>query len=189
LSQKFPRMILVISGTNREGSCSALVSAQVVEFIKDSSYAAEVELIDLVDLPSSAFSPKVYKEKPAEIQPFIDKVLSCDGMLVIVPEYNGSMPGALKYFIDLLPSPESFEDRPVAFIGIASGQWAGLRAVEHLQQVFGYRNAHIYPRRVFISAIHNKLDEHGQITDGDLVDRLQKQAQGFVDYCRKTISD
>jgi chromate reductase len=177
-------MILVISGTNREGSCSAQIAAQVAEFLKDSSSTPEVELIDLVDLPSSVFSPKAYREKPAEIKPFIDEVLLCDGMVVVVPEYNGSMPGALKYFIDLLPSPESFEDRPVAFIGIASGQWAGLRAVEHLQQVFGYRNAHIYPRRVFISNIHNKLDDYGQITDKDLVERLRTQAQGFIDYCR-----
>ena len=104
---------------------------------------------------------------------------------MVAPEYNGSIPGALKYFIDLLPFPEAFEDRPVAFVGIASGQWAGLRTVEHLQHVFGYRNAYIYPRRVFIPSIHAKLDDDGNFTENELSERISKQAHGFVDFCEK----
>ena len=54
----------------------------------------------------------------------------------MVHEYNGSMPGALNYSLIYYLILESFEDRPVCYIGIASGQFAGLRPVEHLQQVF-----------------------------------------------------
>ena len=136
-------------------------------------------------MPDTIYNSSVYSNKPAELQPFIDKVLSSQGILVVAPEYNGSIPGALKYFIDLLPFPEAFEDRPVAFVGIASGQWAGLRTVEHLQHVFGYRNAYIYPRRVFIPSIHAKLDDDGNFTENELSERISKQAHGFVDFCEK----
>ena len=55
---------------------------------------------------------------------------------MVAPEYNGSIPGALKYFIDLLPFPEAFEDRPVAFVGIASGRVGRFAyGIEHLQHV------------------------------------------------------
>ena len=178
-------MILVISGTNREGNRTLQVAHQCAEALRAHHSAPAVEVLDLCKLPATVFQPGVYAEKPAQLQPFLDQVLSSEGILVVAPEYNGSMPGALKYFIDLLPFPEAFEDRPVAFVGIASGQWAGLRTVEHLQQVFGYRNAYIYPRRVFISGIHAKLDAEGGFSEDELGERIRKQAHGFVDFCRK----
>lgn len=178
-------MILVISGTNREGNRTLQVARQCVAALRSDSSQPEVELIDLCELPPETFEPGAYAEKPAALLPFINKVLASEGILVVAPEYNGSMPGVLKHFIDLLPFPEAFEDRPVAFVGIASGQWAGLRTVEHLQQVFGYRNAYIYPRRVFIPGIHAKLDPQGNFTDEDLGSRIRKQAHGFVEFCRK----
>ena len=102
-----------------------------------------------------------------------------------MPEYNGSLPGALKYFIDMLKFPESFENRPACFTGLASGIWGGLRAVEHLQQIFGYRNAPIYPGRVFLPQIHNLLDETGRLKDAEMLARLKKQAEGFVEFVEK----
>ena len=91
----------------------------------------------------------------------------------------------LKYFIDMLKFPESFENKPVAFTGIAAGLWGGMRAVEQLQMVFGYRNAHLYPDRVFISAVHTKLNDEGHVTDPAIDARLAKQAAGFVGYVKR----
>jgi chromate reductase len=88
----------------------------------------------------------------------------------------------LKWWIDLLPFPQSFEGRPVAFVGIAAGEWGGLRPVEQLQQVFGYRNALQFPKRVFIREVENKLDANGILTDGEVADRLATQAKGFAEF-------
>ena len=70
-----------------------------------------------------------------------NRVLDAAGLHVVTPEYNGSFPGVLKYFIDMLKFPESFDRKPVAFLGEAAGTWGGLRSVEQLQMIFGYRNA------------------------------------------------
>jgi len=91
----------------------------------------------------------------------------------------------LKYFIDMLKFPESFERRPVCFTGLAAGIWGALRPVEQLQAIFGYRNAHIYPERVFMPQINNLLDDNGRLTDADLLGRLKKQAEGFVGFVEK----
>ena len=101
-----------------------------------------------------------------------------------MPEYNGGAPGVLKYFIDLLPFPESFEGRPVAFTGVAAGMFGALRPVEQLQQIFGYRNAYIYPNRVFIAGVHEVLTEDGKLTDEKLQLRLASQARGFAAFIR-----
>jgi chromate reductase len=83
-----------------------------------------------------------------------------------------------------LPFPESFEDRPVSYIGISAGQFGGLRPVEHLQQVFGYRNALNFPRRVFIPAVGSVMKQSGGLEGSDYADRIREQAKGFAEYCR-----
>jgi NAD(P)H-dependent FMN reductase len=104
---------------------------------------------------------------------------------VVTPEYNGSVPGVLKYFIDMLKVPESFERRPVCFTGLAAGIWGALRPVEQLQAIFGYRNAYLYPERVFMPGIGKLLDANGRLQDPELLGRLNKQAEGFVTFVEK----
>ena len=87
----------------------------------------------------------------------------------------------VKLFIDHLPYPEGFDNRPCAFTGLAAGQFAALRAVEHLQGVAGYRNAQQYPRRVFIANSFQLFGENG-IADEKLAERMSTQCSGFVDY-------
>lgn len=169
--------IVIISGTNRPGSNTRKVAAILEGFYKAAGFTPEI--LDLANLPADIFLPTSYADKPESFAAFSDAVLAADGLHVVTPEYNGSLPGVLKYFIDMLPFPESFEGRPVAFTGLAAGQWGALRPVEQLQAIFGYRNAHIFPTRVFLPAINGLLSEEGRITDDDISDRLHAQAAGF----------
>jgi len=176
-------MITLIVGTNRPGSNTRKVAAQIEEI-----YAAlkvPLHVLDLAKLPPEIFSPTAYAEKPKAFQPFAEAVLQSSGLHVVTPEYNGSLPGVLKYFIDMLKFPESFENRPVCFTGLAAGIWGALRPVEQLQAIFGYRGAHIYPVRVFLPQVHNLLDDAGKIKDAELRERLQVQAAGFAKFAEK----
>ena len=173
-------MITLIIGTNRPDSNSRKVAAHL-----EKSYAelkVPLRVLDLATLPPEIFSPTSYAAKPPSFAPFSDAILQSDGLHVVTPEYNGGLPGVLKYFIDMLKFPESFERRPVCFVGVAAGIWGALRPVEQLQAIFGYRNAHIYPERVFLPQINSLLDANGRLNNPELVDRLHKQASGFVDF-------
>ena len=176
-------MIEIIAGTNRRNSATAALARWIHALYIDLQENAQI--LDLADLPPETFSPDAYKEKPREVENFTERVLQAKGLVVITPEYNGSMPGALKLFIDLLPFPESFENRPVCYIGLAAGQFGALRPVEHLMQVFGYRNAYNYSRRVFLPFAHKVLDEENSVTDSDLRERLREQAIGFIDFYKR----
>lgn len=172
--------ILIIAGTNRPGS-NALRVAKAIErhYL---SLQVPVDVLSLMDLPAEMFAPQAYAAKPPGVQELQQKILDAAGLHLITPEYNGSFPGVLKYFIDMLKFPESFESKPVAFVGEAAGQWGGLRAVEQLQGVFGYRNAYCFPDRVFIPGVGGKIDSDGRIVDPELDTRLLKQAQGFARF-------
>lgn len=172
--------ITVLSGTNRPGSNTRKVARHVEQLYAELGRPPAV--IDLHELPADAFTPAAYATKPAGVLAMTDLVLASSGLVVVTPEYNGGMPGALKYFIDLLPFPKSFENRPVCFVGLGAGEWGALRPVEQLQMIFGYRNAYVFPQRVFLKQVHAMLDGEGRLTNEDAAKRLRAQAEGFVRF-------
>lgn len=172
--------MLIIAGTSRPGSNALKVARVLVGHYAAAGVAAEV--MSLGELPPEAFVPEVYASKPAAVVAMQERVLKAAGLHVVTPEYNGSFPGVLKHFIDLLKFPESFDGKPVAFTGEAAGQWGGLRAVEQLQMIFAYRNAHLFPQRVFIAGVGGKFDAAGKMTDAELDGRLAGQARGFAAF-------
>ena len=170
-------MKYIIAGTDRPGSNTLNVAKYIQGLYRDQGEA--VEIIDLVEVkPHLHTGPHYGKDEPA-LKPVLEKIMHSEGLIVVCPEYNGSMPGVLKYFIDHLKFPESFEYRPVCFVGLSAGMFGGLRPVEHLQQIFGYRNAFIFPERVFIMASHKALDAQGQISDDMIKGLLTQQVKNF----------
>lgn len=176
-------MITLIVGTNRPGSNTRKVARQVEEIY--AQLKTPLHVLDLAQLPPEIFLPTSYAEKPRSFAPFADAVVKSTGLIIVTPEYNGGMPGVLKYFIDMLKFPESFQKRPVCFIGVAAGIWGALRPIEQLQHIFGYRNAFIYPERVFLPQVNNLLDAEGRLNDPELVGRLKAQAEGFIEFVKR----
>jgi NAD(P)H-dependent FMN reductase len=178
-----PGVLTLIVGTNRPDANSRKVAAVVNGLYKGLGVPPHV--LDLANLPPEIFSPSSYEEKPPSFKPFSDAVVNADGLIVVSPEYNGGMPGILKYFIDMLKFPESFERRPVCFVGVAAGMWGALRPIEQLELIFGYRNAYLYPERVFLPRIDSLLTDGGTFKDAELVERLKTQAVGFIDFVER----
>src|SRR5215475_9043906 len=176
-------MMTLISGTNRPGSNTRKVARHVEEIYAE--LKVPLHVLDLAQLPQEIFSASSYVEKPKSFHPFADAILKSSGLHVVTPEYNGGIPGVLKYFIDMLKFPESFEHRPVCFTGLSAGIWGAIRPIEQLWGVFGYRNAYIFPERVFLPGINNLLDESGRLNDPEFMKRLRKQAEGFVYFVER----
>ncbi len=168
--------LVVIPGTNRAGSLARKLAPLIA-----ADYQALGHTTDLLELQLGPefLAPEAYKQPTPGVSALVNRFLAADGVVFVVPEYNGSYPGVLKLFIDMLPYPAGFDRRPCAFIGIAAGQFLGLRAVEHLQGVAGYRNALMYPNRVFIGEAHKQFTAEGALVDTKLAERLKAQADGF----------
>ena len=176
-------MITLISGTNRPGSHTRKIARHVEEVYAE--LKVPLRVLDLAQLPPEIFLQSSYTEKPKSFQPFAEGILHATGLVLVTPEYNGGVPGVLKYFIDMLKFPESFEKRPVCFIGVSAGIWGALRPIEQLQLIFGYRNAYIYPERVFLPQINTLLNESGRLANSELLGRLKGQAEGFVSFIER----
>ena len=176
-------MILIISGTNRKNSNSIRLARHCQSVLE--SKGAQTELLDLTTLPQEVLAPTAYSQNPTGWAPFQDAIDRASGLWVVVPEYNGSFPGALKMFIDLLEHPKSLQGTPAAFVGLASGRWGAIRAVEQLEMVFQYRYAHLFNERLFVPAVHNALNDDDSLKDPELVGFLDQMAANFTDFVQR----
>lgn len=176
----------LISGTNRADSQSIKVTKFTANYLKDKLGPSEdIQVLDLAKLPAEMFNPEVYSEKPSSFDPFRERMLKSQAIISVLPEYNGSAPGAFKYFIDMLPFPESLARVPCAFIGISAGRFGSVRSVEHMQDVFQYRHAFLYPERLFISNVSGATDDSGKPTDDFVFGLFEAMMEGFADFAKR----
>lgn len=185
--------IAILSGSDRPGANALIIS----EYLQQRYNELDVQttLVNLQDFPLADVEGGVYKNVPQSVRAFTQPLMDADGWVVVIPEYNGGYPGILKICLDYLPYPGAFEYRPVALVGESSGAFGALRAVEQLQMVLGYRNAHIYPERVFIPRVYDNFDPQNGIKDEFQQSLLDSQVDGFVQFIEniqrqgETVSD
>ncbi len=177
------QVVLIVSATNRPSSNAFHVARFIEELYK--SIQVPAELFSLKELDVQIFDSSSYATKSPILLDFQLQFMESAGLHVVTPEYTGSYPGVLKYFIDLLELPKGFDHKPIAFVGESNGSGGAQRAVEHLQDVFQYRKAHIFPDRVFIPEISKRLDPEGKVIDTAVVKRLTQQVADFAQYIKK----
>lgn len=171
----------IISGTDRPNSNALRVSRYLKTRYQEQDDVIP-DIIDLRDFPLEQVSGGPYGDVSDAVSTFTEQLLDADGICVVVPEYNGGYPGILKLVIDYLPYPSGLEKKPICFVGEADGAFGALRAVEQLQQVFSYRNAYIFPERVYIPRVNDNFDEQEGIRDSFQQQLLDNQIKNFVQF-------
>jgi NAD(P)H-dependent FMN reductase len=173
--------IHILASTDRPNSYARKISEYTSQWLQSNTEASTTVFL-LEDYPTEEVVSGNYGKPSPRVKEYNESFLDADGHLFVVPEYNGSYPGILKLFIDYLPFPESFFKRPVSFIGESQGAFGALRTVEHLQGVFGYRNAIVYPERTFIRRVKKHFDPEKGLDSELHQTLLENQLTGFVDF-------
>ena len=173
--------IHILASTDRPNSNAGKISNYVSRWLQ-SNTDAQTTVFNLETYPAQDVVGGNYGNPSTRVKEYNEAFLDADGHIFVVPEYNGSYPGILKLFIDYLPFPQSFFKRPVSFIGESQGAFGALRTVEHLQGVFGYRNAIIYPERTFIRRVGKHFDPETGLDSEFHQTLLENQLTGFVDF-------
>lgn len=179
-------MIEIIIGTSRPGANSRKLGNIVFEMYQKQDI--EVGLIDLKDMPLEAFSGEAINSRPKPIQQFADRILKADGVHFVTPEYNGGVPGVLKFFIDLLPFPEAFQNRCFAITSVSNGSWSGIRAAGHLEDIVTYKEGIIFNQKVMFGKADGLFDETGSLISEKDTERLLRQVKGFGIFVNKNKS-
>ncbi|WP_020136314.1 NADPH-dependent FMN reductase [Streptomyces sp. 351MFTsu5.1] len=127
-----PLRVALVIGSNRHGRFGPVVADWLLGHLRDrDDLVAEVVDVAEADLPMSFASPPA----PSAVTP---KLASADAFVVLTPEYNHSFPAGLKNLVDWHVT--EWQAKPVALVSYG-GVSGGLRAVEHLRQVFAELHA------------------------------------------------
>ncbi|THA78214.1 NADPH-dependent oxidoreductase [Streptomyces sp. A0642] len=133
-----PLRVAVIVASNREGRFAPVVAAWFRSRTEHRP-GIETDVVDVaaLDLPT-ALSQSPGPEDRARLAEISGRLAAADAFVVITPEYNHSYPAPLKNLIDWHFT--EWQAKPVAFVSYG-GVSGGLRAVEHLRQVFAELHA------------------------------------------------
>jgi chromate reductase len=108
------------------------------------------------------------KGMPPVVAGLREQVRRADGLLIVTPEYNFSIPGGLKNLIDWLSRGEDqpFAGKPVAIMSASGGPVGGARVQYDLRKVLLFVNAMTLVKpEVFVGNVATKFNAEGQCTD------------------------
>ena len=168
--------IAIISPSVRKGRNSHRAALYFSNLIRENNLA-ETEILDLREYNFPLFNERLkFQESPSPVtKEFAQKVKSADGLIIISPEYNGGIPASLKNAVDLLT--DEWRRKPVAFVTVSDGNFAGTQAIISLQFSLWKLGAVTVPGPMRIAGIITAFDESGIPADKSAMD---KRAIAFV---------
>jgi chromate reductase len=99
---------------------------------------------------------------PGAVEDFATAVRAADGVLIVTPEYNWTIPGALKNALDWLSrmKEQPFKEKPVAIQSASQGPVGGARMQYHLRMALTYMSCFVFGTpEVFVSNAQTKFDK------------------------------
>ncbi|MFD9735780.1 NADPH-dependent FMN reductase [Umezawaea sp. NPDC059074] len=161
--------LLVITASTRPTRAADRVVPWVLSHLREHA-GFDAELADLRDWPLPFFAEHSGTigdlADPTYSEPLVrawnKKVKDSDAFLVVTPEYNHSVPAALKNAIDTVWLSFGFRHKPVATVGYSAGIGGGIRSIEHLAQMFVETEAVPLRNATVIPFVNDAFDEHGQ---------------------------
>jgi chromate reductase len=171
--------ILGISGSLRRGSHNRRLLRAAGE-----SLPPGVDLVEwegLAGLP--AFDEDLESTPPEVVQDFLDEIEEADALLIATPEYNASLPGALKNALDWAsrPFPDNvLRDKPSAVIGASTGLFGAVWAQAEVRKVLKTSGAHVLESELPVGMADFAFGEEGGLADPELAERLRDLVSDLV---------
>jgi NAD(P)H-dependent FMN reductase len=179
--------VLGISGSLRRGSHnSALLRAATALMPEGATLeVATIRGIPLYDADIEA------QGIPAAVAQLKEAVVAADGVLLVTPEYNNSIPGVFKNTIDWLSRPAAdarrvFGGRRFALIGASPGPWGTTLSQSAWLPVLRTLGVQLWTGgRLMVARAGNVFDESGALKDAAIEEQLKQFLVGYVTFLRR----
>ncbi|MDP9347310.1 MAG: NAD(P)H-dependent oxidoreductase [Actinomycetota bacterium] len=163
--------ILGIAGSLRRGSHNRRLVRAAAHMLPSG-----VELVEwdgLADIP--AFDEDLETTPPAVVQALLDEIESADAVLIATPEYNASVPGALKNALDWAsrPFPDNvLKDKPVAVVGASTGLFGAVWAQAEVRKALKASGAHVLDSELPVGLADGAFTDDDRLQEPELQERL-----------------
>ena len=184
--------ILAFSGSLRAGSLNKKVVQVAAEGARKAG--AEVTLLNLKELPLPLYDADLVEEKGFDpnARRFQEILLAHDGLLISTPEYNASLPGALKNAIDWASRADgevkmgaTFKNKVGGIMSASPGSFGGIRCLSHLRAVLSILGVIVLPEEFAVGTAHEAFDDNGVHKDAKMHSLLEQHGANVVATLKK----
>lgn len=175
--------VLVICGSLRKGSYNAALTRALPALAP-----ADMKLIAAPPFDGFPFYNSDVQEAgfPAVVSDLAAAVRDADGVIIVTPEYNWTIPGALKNALDWLSrmKEQPFKDKPVAIQSASMGPLGGARMQYHMRMALTYMNSFVFGTpEIFVGTAQNKFDKETlELMDQPTKDIVKTQLAAFAKF-------
>jgi chromate reductase len=179
--------VLVICGSLRKGSHNAALARTLPSLAPPGMALRSAPAWDKMPI----YNHDIQSETgfPAEATAWADAIRAADGVIIVSPEYNWSIPGGLKNAIDWVSRMKDvpFKEKPVALQSCAGGVLGGARMQYHMRQCLTSIDAFLFGKpEILVTFAAKKFDEKTlELTDQPTIDIVKQQLAGFEKFIRR----
>lgn len=183
--------IIAISGSLRKGSFNSMLLDAAVELAPSGT---SIEVASIRDFPLYDGDLEAERGIPPPVSALKERLVAADGLLLVTPEYNNSVPGVLKNAIDWLSRPPAdirrvFGARPVGLIGATPGAGGTILAqAAWLPVLRTLGTLPYFGARLGVSNAGKVFDEQGKLQDPAIRTQLEKYVTGFAEFVARNSS-
>ncbi len=175
--------IVGVSGSLRKGSFNSALLRAAVDLVPG---GAALSIESIRGIPLYDGDEEAAHGVPAVVEALKNAIAKADGLLLVTPEYNNSIPGVFKNAIDWLTRPAAdiprvFGGKPVALIGASPGGFGTILSQNAWLPVLRTLGAHLWTDgRLMVSRAGSVFDASGVLTDDKTREALRGYLAGFA---------
>lgn len=179
--------VVTLLGSLRKGSFNAMVARTLPKVAPANMQVSALPSIG--DIPLYDADLQESEGFPAAVVAIADQIRAADGVVIVTPEYNYSVPGGLKNAIDWLSRlpDQPLAGKPVLIQTSSMGAIGGARCQYHLRQILVFLDAMVMNKPEFMGgAIQTKVDvQAGEVVEQSTLDHLGGQLTAFAGYIQR----
>ena len=181
-SKREPVRFLVFSASLRAASYNTLLAGRAAAGIEQHNGTVDLAAMGAFDCPSYSQDAQAAGFPPGATE-LRRRLEANDGFVIAAPEYNGSMPGALKNVIDWVSRfrPQPFNGKHALLLSASPSMAGGNRGLWELRIPLEHLGVRVYPDMFSLAQAHQAFDAQGKLGNPQLADRLNQTIAGFMD--------
>jgi chromate reductase, NAD(P)H dehydrogenase (quinone) len=182
------RNVAVLVGSLRAASLNRRTAMALARMAPEH---LKLKIVEIGDLPH--YNDELEAQPPESWQRFRDEVRAADALLFVTPEYNRSVPGALKNAIDIGSRPygkAAWSKKPGAVITVSPGAIGGFGANHHLRQMAVFLDIPMMQQpEAYLGGAGDFFDEEGEVKNPSTRKFLQRIIDAYADWVEKILRD
>jgi NAD(P)H-dependent FMN reductase len=181
-SKPEPVRYLLFSASLRSGSLNTRLAGVARAAIEAHGGTVDVAAMSDFDCPSYSQDAQA-KGFPPGAEALKRRLEANDAFVIASPEYNGSIPGALKNVIDWVSrfKPQPFNSRHALLLSASPSMVGGNRGLWALRVPLEHLGVRVYPDMFSLAQAHQAFDAEGKLANAQLAERLGQTVAGFMD--------